>query len=90
MVSYASSVVRAILCSISTDSTFTGRSEQCRTALHQTKRLIRKLSEICCQDNFDEFAVKLLKANLQGILALNCAIQRAKLWQAFHGVRVSK
>ena len=90
MVSYASGVVRVILCSDCTDSTFTGRSEQSITALHRTERLIGKLSQPSCQDNFDEFAVQLLEASLLGILALNSAVQREKLLQAFHGVRVSK
>ena len=87
--------MRAVLCSVSTDSTFTGRSERSRTALQQTTRLIEKSSDPNYQDNFDNFAVKLvnvLETTFRSSTGYtrSHAVQREKLWKAFHGVRVSK
>ena len=91
----ASGVVRAVLCSVSTDSTFTGRSERSRTALQQTTRLTEKSSDPNYQDNFDNFAVKLvnvLETTFRSSTGYtrSRAVQREKLWKAFHGVGVSK
>ena len=87
--------MRAVLCSVSTESTFTGRSERSRTALQQTTRLIEKSSDPNYQDNFDNFAVKLvnvLETTFRSSTGYtrSRAVQREKIWKAFHGVRVSK
>ena len=81
----ANGVLRGVLCSVSIDSTFTGRSERSRTALQQTTRLIEKSSDPNYQDNFDNFAVKLV--NVLETTFRSCtgytrsrAVQREKLF----------
>ena len=85
----------SILFSVSTDSTFTGKSGRSRAALQQATRLIGKSTQPRYQDNFDNFAVKLVNV-LETTFSKSTeytrsrAVQREKIWQAFHVVRISK
>ena len=85
----------AILCSVSTDSTFTGKSGRSRAALQQATRLIGKSTQPRYQDNFDNSAVKLVNV-LETTFSKSTeytrsrAVQSEKIWQAFHVVRISK
>ena len=93
----ASGFLRASLCFVIDDSTFTGISERSKLALEQTKEVIRKTSEEAYNDRFDQFAVELL-ATLESCLDIGPMMstpkgvthQREKLWKAFHRESIMK
>ena len=56
----ASGLVKAALCSIVTDSTFTGLSERRKVAMQQAESLIEISRDTTHLTNFDDFAADLI------------------------------
>ena len=80
------------LFSVLTDSTFTLNSERSRIALQQVKELTQILLDPKSQQTFDEFATELLdvlQTTFDETSGGTGSIQRERLWQSFHHVRIS-
>ena len=93
----ASGLVRGAFSFLFKDGTFTGTSEQSKTALHEANLLISKVAEDNFAVPFDHFARKLL-ALLESLVGGCCSavrsecavIQREKLWIAYNQKRTSE
>jgi hypothetical protein len=88
----ASGLVRGCL---SSDSTFSSRSQRGKEALEQVKCLLSKISEENNIDSYDKFSQKVMDAleQLYARASSICTVKislKEQLWRRFHTIRLTE